>query len=250
MAKKRRVESQSTNSGILWTNTPKPGDHIFQGHEPEYLAARRRSAEYPGNTGRSSPFSQILVRRNSAASSTPAVIPDRYKGLNESTGVPPRMPTYNTGQSGSHLTGTAGKKSTPKASFATLAEQIFSMKSFSKRPTVSSGTSPKPSGLGNRSAFDLNRGPKGDMFNASPPSLPLGRGSQYILGLKDFISKRQKTWKDRNTSSGMQFLQDFSAGMSSGKGAWSNRYPTNKSLKREYDQNIKSILGVMSGKRY
>jgi len=147
MAKKRIVESQSTNSGILWTNTPKPGDHIFQGHEPEYLAARRRGAEYPGNTGRSGPFSQILVRRDSAASYSYAAIPDRYKGLNESSSVPPRRPTYTPGATGSQLTGTAGKKSTPKASFATLAEQIFSMKSFSKRPTVSSGTSPKPSSL-------------------------------------------------------------------------------------------------------
>jgi len=260
MAKKRIVESQSTNSGILWTNTPKPGDHIFQGHEPEYLAARRRYAEYPGNTGRSGPFSQILVRRDSAASYSYAAIPDRYKGLNESSSVPPRRPTYTTGATGSQLTGTAGKKSTPSRptlkptppSFATLAEQIFSMKSFSKRPTTPSFTHSRValSGLEKRltTTVIVGRGPKGDMFNASPPSLPLGRGSQYILGLKDFISKRQKTWKDRNTSSGTRFLQDISAALNP---HWSNRYPTTESLKKEFDHNLgKSILSVKAGRRY
>lgn len=225
-----------------WTRNPRSDEQIIQNPIPS------RGRGYTAKSG-SPLFSPIAVSKDSYSY---AVIPDRYTGLNESSSVPPRRPTL---------------KPTPP-SFATLAEQIFSMKSFSKRPTTPSftppraslsglekrlittvivGRDPKPSSLGNRSAFDLNRGPKGDMFNASPPSLPLGRGSQYILGLKDFISKRQKTWKDRNTSSGMRFLEDISAALNP---HWSNEYPTNKSLKRKYDQNIKSILGVMSGKRY
>jgi hypothetical protein len=147
------------------------------------------------------------------------------------------------------------------------------MKSFSKRPTTPSftppraslsglekrltttvivGRDPKPSSLGNRSPVDFDGDPKGDMYNASPPSLPLsGRSGQYILGLKDFISKRQKTWNDRNTGSLMRFWNDINAGLSSGKGAWSNRYPTTESLKKEFDHNLgKSILSVKAGRRY
>jgi len=251
-----------------WTRNPRSDEQIIQNPIPS------RGRGYTAKSG-SPLFSPIAVSRDSYSY---AVIPDRYKGLNESSSVPPRRPTYTPGATGSQLTGTAGKKSTPSRptlkptppSFATLAEQIFSMKSFSKRPTTPSfthsrvplsglakrltttvivGRDPKPISLGNRSAFNLDRGPKGDMFNASPPpSLPLpDKSGSYALGLAKFINKRQKTWKDRNPGSGTRFLQDISAALNP---HWSNEYPTNKSLKREYDQNIKSILGVMSGKRY